>query len=296
MQDKRREAIEWLIRLQEMPEDAGLRAGLETWLAQDPSHAALWHDLTRLDAALGVAERNRKARRRAARVVVAAALTAGLGWFAWPVAAPHLLADHASGSGEIEGVALPDGSQVTLAPLSAVSVEFSDGARRVRLLNGQAWFEVRPGAVPFRVLAGEVETTVLGTAFVVTRTDDGAEVAVARGGVRVENKTGDVSARLQPGEAIAVSSAGARRQTVNPYGIAAWRHGQLIVRDRALGDVVAALRPWLPGLIVIRGERFHRQVTGVYDLSDPEAALDMLARAHGLRVTRVSRWVTIISS
>lgn len=297
MQDKRRAAIDWLIRLQETPEDAGLRAGLEAWLAQDASHAALWHDLNQLDGAIGAAERNRKTRRRTAGIAALALLALGLGWLAWPAAAPNLLADHASGTGETKTVTLADGSQVTLAPMSAIAIDSNPAARRVRLLRGQAWFEVQHDpAHPFHVKAGETETTVLGTAFAVDLKDDGAEVAVARGSVRVAHKQAKLSERLLAGEAVTVSATGGRRETVNPASVAAWRQGQLILRERPLGEVIAAMRPWLPGFVLTRGDGFARHVTGVYDMNDPEAALLVLARAHRLQIARVSPWLTIVSA
>ena len=83
---------------------------------------------------------------------------------------------------ELRKVVLQDGSEVTLAPDSAIAVAYEPAGRQVRLLAGEAFFEVRPDASrPFRVLADTVETTVVGTSFDVRLSADGVVVSVEHG-------------------------------------------------------------------------------------------------------------------
>jgi transmembrane sensor len=79
--------------------------------------------------------------------------------------------------------------------------------------------------------------------------------------------------------------------------MAAWRNGQIIVRDRPAGEVIEALRPWFSGMIVMRDEAFARQrVTGLYDATRPVEALRALAQAYGGSVTSITPWVIVVSS
>src|SRR3546814_5876232 len=61
---------------------------------------------------------------------------------------------------------LPDGSTVEMSGDSAIEVRYSKGRRDIRLMRGQALFEVTHNAArPFIVKAGKGEIRALGTAF-----------------------------------------------------------------------------------------------------------------------------------
>jgi transmembrane sensor len=79
-------------------------------------------------------------------------------------------ADHVTAAGETARVSLPDGSTAWLNTDSALRVAF-DGARRlIRLLEGEALFEVaHDPARRFAVLAHDGLSTALGTRFAVLR-------------------------------------------------------------------------------------------------------------------------------
>ena len=69
-------------------------------------------------------------------------------------------------TGESRTVTLADGSQVNLSGGSAIGVDITSEERRVRLLSGEAFFDVAHDAArPFTVEAGEARIVVLGTAF-----------------------------------------------------------------------------------------------------------------------------------
>jgi transmembrane sensor len=70
----------------------------------------------------------------------------------------------------------------------------------------------------------------------------------------------------------------------------------MFVKDRPVGDVLDALRPWYGGYMVVRGPGLaSRRVTGIYDLRDPEAALSALGKAHPIRVRRLTPWLKIVT-
>lgn len=305
----RREASDWMIALQERPDDAALHRRFETW-RRDPTNDGAWRDLDRVSgvirtaaAGVGPAVRPRPMGRRWRRVggmaaapfaiaACGAALMIGSGML------PPIGADVTTGSGEVRRLLLADGSRVTLAPHSAIALE--DGkARHVRLLRGTAFFDVRhDGAHPFRVEAGDATATDLGTAFEVRHAAGTMRVAVREGLVRTSCHDGWTDrAVLRPGETQDVDCAARthKRARIAPATIASWTDGQLVVTDRPLRDVVTLLRPWHRGLLIARGAGMTRRVTGVYDLRDPQRALAALRQAHGATTMTITPWITVVT-
>jgi transmembrane sensor len=222
------------------------------------------------------------------------AAAACLLWAVLPGVMLTLRADQITGTAQIRSITLPDGSMATLAPDTAIRVAIHDGRRDVHLLRGEAYFDVRHDpAHPFRVIAGDSQTRVLGTAFDVRLTQGHAGVAVARGLVEVSRPGTGQRQLLPKGEAV---TATWRHETIRPDRVASWRAGHLIVSDQPLGEVIAALRPWHRGMLIARGAGLaSKRVTGLYDLRDSDAALRALTRIDGVEIAHLSPWMTIIT-
>ncbi len=79
--------------------------------------------------------------------------------------------------------------------------------------------------------------------------------------------------------------------------VASWMQGQLVVKNRPVGEVVDALRPYFDGLVVLRGTALADQpLTGVYNLSDPVEALRAVrARRTMVAMHRDSHVVSIFA-
>lgn len=330
------DAVEWVILLREEPNNPEVRARFDAWLAASPINADVWattaHAYDRAGDArpvfsrpVRVAEerpvlphgpipymrRRGEDRRRASmdfklwlrrsRTLVAGAAAACLAIIVTPSISLRVEADHLTGTAEVNEVALDDGSKIRLAPESAITVTYAANRRQIRLLKGEAWFDVRRDpARPFYVDANGITTTVLGTAFDVRLDAEGATTEVARGQVRVayDRAAPPVSEQLAPGEAVRVSFDGTVQRDARPADqVAAWRNRQIAVRDRPITDVVDALRPWFAGVIIVRGDGFARQrVTGIYNAADPVEALKGLTQAYGGSVSTVTPWVIVLSS
>lgn len=230
----------------------------------------------------------------------AMAAAVAVAFLAGPELALRLKADAVAGTGEVRQLTLADGSQAALSPGAAVQIDYSDGERRITLLQGQAWFRVtHDQRRPFRVVAGDVTTTDIGTAFEVVRSAQNVRVAVEQGAVRVDDGTSGraLAGHLVAGQYLSVGPGMALTHGTGPSSlVAAWRDGQLAVEDRPMSEVVAALRDWHRGLILIRSDALaRRRVTGVYDLNDPAGAMHALAKAYGGRVSRLTPWIIVLS-
>ncbi len=305
------EAACWLLALEDEPDNVDLRARFEAWLAASPANRSAWSDTGEVHGLIGspayAAHRARRelqppprrpAGRRFALALAGLAAAACIALFALPGLVLRLEADHLTATAETRSLTLDDGSSVALAPDSAIEVVPGSG-RTVRLLRGEALFQVtRDPDRPFRVLANGVETTVLGTEFDVRLHDGGDVVAVREGLVRVDRPTTQVSERLGVGDWVSVATSGiVARGAVPPKEIAAWLSGRIVARDRSIADIVDEVRRSFGGVIVVASDSFGQQrVTGVYNLSDPVAALRAAAAVHGGRVRQLSPWLLIVGA
>jgi len=308
-------ADEWVVALNDNPADGVLRLRHSQWLAQSDGNRRDWDESLRvwqmLDRTVPVhveawdthgsnvvrlSGRMPGRRRRLGLAVAAAAIAAALAIAILPNAIRQLGADVATASGETRAVDLPDGSRLQLAPHSAVAFSFDAGQRHVELLRGEAWFEVVPAPDrTFRVTAGDVKVTVLGTAFEVRRDDDSINVAVEHGRVQVESAA--ASQLLGAGDVLRLGNGSSpQTETVSPELIASWRSGQLVAKDQTIREAVAMLNRYFDGWIVVADEELERQpLTGIYSLSNPRASLAAIARVQGARVREISPWLLVIS-
>jgi transmembrane sensor len=322
-------ASEWLVALAERPENADLRTRFEAWLAASPLHAEEWADISRTARLVqdarpatpqpweAFAERRRAERAAGGTMQEAAAAvplrrrvrTSRWRWAPLLAAAACLFlvfgldpmtsfrADHITAARPSGEIRLADGSIVRLAPRSAIDVA---GTRHVRLLKGEAFFEVvHDERQPFVVETRDFRVRDLGTAFDVRLGAETTDVAVREGLIEVKpvREASAAPMQLAPGDWLRLSSAGrAERGRMAPDDVAAWTRGHLVAKNRPVSEVVDELRPYFDGFIVLRGERLPGQpLTGFYDLSDPLAALNAVARAQGATVRQPLPWIVVIS-
>lgn len=318
------QAAEWFFLLRENPQDDALRDRFEAWLDAEPLHARGWVSVSEMFDAIGETSpelehrwptpsrpaaigKSRRWRRiwsgispsHGWRLGTAAAAAALAIWFA-PTVLLHIRSDHVTGTGEISSVRLVDGSMVRLGPQSAIAVDYNGSERVVTLLAGQAWFDVRRNpARPFHVLAGKVETLVLGTSFDVRRIGAGTEVSVQEGHVRVIDR--DISPiltrDLTAGRWLSIAADHSIAQGMrSPSLTGLWRDGSIVARNRTIADIVEEIRPWYRGhILLLNAELGRRKVDGVYDGHDPTGALKAVVGHAGGQVRSITPWLLVLS-
>ncbi|MCQ6263047.1 FecR domain-containing protein [Alcanivorax sp. MM125-6] len=300
-----RRATDWMLRLEAAPDDRGLRRELDAWLAADNAHRQAWRRVRGAWDLIGEAPADPEAwpggaapatrlRRPGPGALAGLALAACLLLAVLPGAWRYWQADYRAPVGDTLALTLSDGSRVMLGAGSALAEEFTAGRRRVRLLDGEAFFEVAEDRRPFLVQAGEMEARDIGTAFNVRADDQGYAVAVRDGEVAVRYRDGEH--RLLPGDQLALDrDGGARRHRLPPDRVAAWREGRLFVQDRTLADLADTLERHAPGYILIAdGDLAARRVTGSYDLTDIDGALSAMVQPHGGRVLHITPLLRIV--
>ena len=309
------QALDWLLAVQERPQDARLRAELEAWLAADPRHRTAYGKAQRVWTLTGdVAPRPVEAEPAGSGTVVpfeprrpvrrrwlaAGALAACLAFLVLFGPVQRLLdgADLSSPTGELVASTQPDGSVITLNADSAVTTDFTGTRRQVVLVEGEAFFQVTPDQTrPFTVRAADTVVTVTGTAFGTRLDADDVMVEVEEGSVAVATPGRPDPVRLKPGDRLSIDrTTGAVRVTPVPAShIAAWRRHLLIAEGERLGDVIDRIRPYYRGAILTTDTALlDRPVSGVFDLRQPLEALRAAATARAASVYEITPLLALV--
>lgn len=199
------------------PEEA---AEFAAWQAADPRHAAelarlegTWRQLDTMETdpalralANGVVgrARARQARRRRRNTFLALAAAAAivlglqLDWLGREADTPASRLpkeNYRVIASTLQRKLLPDGSIAELNGDSRIELDYTESARRVRLVSGEAHFVVMKNAArPFYVTAGPVTVRAVGTAFNVRLASENVEVLVTEGKVKLQHAPVSVDA------------------------------------------------------------------------------------------------------
>lgn len=300
------EALTWFARLQDSKAGPEVRRAFAAWHDASPEHAEayarvadLWQSPVLNDALAHYAAIPLPvARPRPLRPWAAAAcLLLAMGW---GLHAGGLIdrwrADYATVTGEQRRIVLADGSQVTLNTDTALVSHFDGERRGIRILRGEAYFEVKPdSARPFIVAAADATVQVVGTRFTV-RAGSATQVAVESGIVACAAGTG-ATLRLTAGQQAAISAHGVeKRSAADSLPAFAWLQGRLIFQDRPLAEVVAELDRYHPGVIYLAGGKLAAtRITGNYKLGDTDAVIRNLADIAGAHVVHLSPYLTVLT-
>ncbi len=173
--------------------------------------------------------------------------------------------------GQRSAVTLDDGSVVELNTDSLIDVNYGERLRQVRLVRGQALFEVAHDSTrPFVVEAAGQRIIAIGTAFDVRVGPEGMQVTLVEGKVAVEPvakaETPAKRRMLAPGEQLV---ARADRPVVvlaaNVGETVSWRTGRLIFTDDPLGQVVDEINRYSTRKVVLSDPTLaDLRVSGVF--------------------------------
>ena len=187
--------------------------------------------------------------------------------------------------GEQRSVMLDDGTRVTLNTASKIEVELRKDHRMVRLVQGEALFEVAHDATrPFDVSAGNATVRAVGTQFNVDARPQKTTVTVVEGRVAFLSGKAPI---LVAGDRLVVSAAGAATVShgVNVSAALAWTRHQLVFERRALGEVAEEFNRYNRGRITIESPSLRaEEVTGVFQSNDPASFVAFLSNIPGVAI------------
>lgn len=312
----RQQALGWMVRRNDAGWTVQDEALFQHWLSADPRHAQMyaqcdgrWSQLDAMPAHLvaGLRRKLEADKAQEAREVhtqphraqasrrhflfwpATSALTmaamGGVGYMAWQhlQAQPLSVQAYHTGRGQQQSIVLADGSHVRLDTATRLEVRMFRQRREVRLLDGQAMFEVLHDGRPFHVLAAGHRVTVVGTRFSVRYTPDipgnaGVQVAVEEGKVRVaalhgpevDGGTYDLMAGqlLTAGEQLRADGLGGAGDIVSvpADGIALWREQRVSFVNAPLSQALAELERYQPTGLVVRDAKVAAlRLSGTFD-------------------------------
>lgn len=324
-------AAHWAVRDGADLRDAGEQAEFDAWLNEPGSADAYARardaldvfddldgiDISGLDAlreeALGHVARRRNWKPWAAGGAVAAGLVGVLGFTLFApsstqrpatelaqagntlpvVAAPATTGAYATAIGEQRVLVLADGSRVTMNTGTQVTVDFRPDRRIVRLVRGQALFDVAHNpSRPFSVNAGGRVVTALGTVFEVQIGRGQLHVTLIRGKVVIDPPRAAATAKgdaapaavqvptyLTPGQQFTVTVRGAPEvHAVDVNRQTLWRQQLVEFDGTPVAEAVSELNRYSLKPIVISDARVGQmRISGVYKTGEPKAFVELVS-------------------
>jgi transmembrane sensor len=182
---------------------------------------------------------------------------------------------------------------VTLNTASQIEARMNGQERTIRLLEGEAFFEVAHDASrPFRVYAGDGVTMAVGTAFSVRLEEHAVEVVVSEGKVSFARVADTVEpvAYVSAGEAASFSDS----VMIAPVGTEevgrklAWTEGRLVFSGDPLSSVVADISRYTDIEFEFASEELADQrVGGVFVVGEVDDMLAALETNFPVRAVRI---------
>lgn len=301
-------AADWVARCDRGPLSQAEQQRLDAWLEADPRHRGAFARasvlFTRFDqaralganydpkryAARNPGPRNPHRRRflRWAGAGAAASLAAGMAGMAILGTQPKR---YATRLGEVLRVLLDDGSSVTLNSETLLEVDFSSTRRLLRLVNGEALFEVAHDAMrPFVVRAARASIVATGTRFSVQLASAAVEVLVSEGSVELEAGLASLApvalgANMMATAAPDLDISTQRLPPVEIRRRLAWRQGMLSFDGDTLADAAAQFARYSHKHIIIHDPQIaQRRVVGRYSANDPAGFARSVALSMNLHV------------
>lgn len=202
--------------------------------------------------------------------------------------------------GEHRSVLLSDGSTVTLNTDSHVRLDLNAKTRDVRLVRGEALFEVaKDPNRPFRVYSDNVVVQAIGTEFTVYRHDDETRVTVVEGRVLVDWDTVAAAPSVAPPPSVQLG-AGMQVAVVkddpqlipvmaNLEKAKAWTDRRLIFDRETVADIVAEFNRYNREQLICGDPSLgSRRLGGVFNANDPDEFIELLSGLEAIEVRRTS--------
>lgn len=298
----------WAARLDGSTLSSEQQEQLDQWLAAHPSHRVLLSRYCQIGADVeqalaplrAQAEFNPPASMRSRqppwRRIMAITFAAAALWMVLAALLPDRTQSTrlATPVGERSTRTLADGSTIELNAQTAAVVSVTANERRVRLAQGQAFFDVkRDASRPFIVETPQGSVRVTGTQFDVrTDTSESLEVVVAQGSVQVSaHDAGGATNRpvvLVAGQRYS-GTEDHRVSQLTPAALAdalAWRQGQIVFHDVPLREALARFGRYHGRSLAADPAAGELHIGGRYSLDDLDGFLAALEEIFPVEVNQ----------
>ena len=316
------EASIWLVRLDNGNLSEQSRIELRKWLSADERHrvalkamADIWDDM---DEILMIADNKSSPNKlslwpilkpilKPVSLAASVSFIALLLWFSMPNDVHKN--SYATLVGQQMDTTFNDGSIIHLNTNSHIETEFSDDKRIIKLIKGEALFEVAhdPNR-PFIVYAGDRLVQAIGTKFIVHLKAEDIQVTVTDGKVKTSkvalNKTlADISSLdsnatkeddfyITKGEKLVINKDKApsliQIEDENMDREISWLNGKLIFVNEKLSYVIEEINRYVEVEIVLKDPAMNNiTISGRFDLQDSEALIEAIKLSFNMSVERL---------
>lgn len=185
--------------------------------------------------------------------------------------------------GEQRSVQLPDGSHMQLNTHSTVATAFQRQERHIRLLEGEALFQVaKDPARPFIVDSADGRVVAVGTAFNVRADSSRTTITVVEGRVRVSGADAGSQdgVMVSAGEQIVIARGAppSAKSFPNTESVTAWTNRKIVFENTAMSEAVAEFSRYSAKRVVLVDEELRsRRISGVFASNDLQSLVQFLA-------------------
>ncbi|WP_455628798.1 FecR family protein [Parabacteroides chinchillae] len=195
-------------------------------------------------------------------------------------------------------IALPDGTQVWLAPHSEIiyANDFSPENRNIEI-KGKAYLEVKKDSLhPFFVNVDQSLVKVYGTSFSINSTKEELVVSLLSGKISFQKTPIDNPFWINPGEAAVLdkSTGNASIENTDAYFNALWAQEKLKIEEKSLSEVVKYLNQWYDVDIVLADNLKDKyKYTFTITTEQLDEILRMMSRINPMEITYDKKNVSI---
>lgn len=181
----------------------------------------------------------------------------------------YYFADYKTATSEVKNIVLDDGSMLTLAPKSAIKVDYTTGQRRIELIQGDIYIDVAKNpARPFIVHTKQADYQALGTRFIVNQYTDTSALNMLHSRVQAR---ANLTAQAKPlivseGQRIQVDAHGLGKIEVFDTQMfkTSWQMQQIQANELALPDLLNRLNAYHSGYMIFNEKELSQiKVTGI---------------------------------
>lgn len=306
-----RQAIEWMLRLNNQAASARVIQRCEQWRGAHPDHECAWQRVLSLNVDLkhrfqalpsgGVAfealenSAQRMGRRQAIKLLTGLLVAGSSAWVARDVTPwQQWTADFATQIGQHSSFQLADGSRLQLNTDSAVNQDFSATRRLIQLTKGEILVTCAVGAqhpAPGPLLVSCQHGVLEGQSgrFVVRQESDHTRVSVIEGRVLLRSP-GASAITIQAGESYSLTEQRADALPHLDMEPGAWADGLIVTRDMRLGDFLAEVSRYRRGYLACDQDIAGLRLSGVFRLEDTDKLLAVLPQTLPVRLQYRTRW------
>lgn len=316
------EAAIWLVRLDNGKLSKQLKRELKDWLSADKRHqvalkamADTWDDM---DDVL-VSMNNESSPEKISLMPIITpilkplALAASISFFAilmWGSSSDNIQnSSFATTIGQQLDAKFADGSIIHLNTNSHIETEFSDEKRIIKLIKGEALFDVAHDPErPFIVYAGDRLVQAVGTKFIVHLQSENIQVTVTDGKVKMSEVASNTtlsdikaldSSTINKGDLFIAKGEQAiaeKNQAPTLTHIKAekmkrelsWLNGKLIFENETLLDIIEEINRYSDITIVLNDPTLHDlRISGRFDLGDSEALIEAIELSFNIKSQRL---------